>query len=140
MVRYKNGVNIDLNRGKFSKSSQRCYIKQVCQSTIFSYNELWNKYCLLLLDFIFVNFIVRAPPSLYPLYSFFGSEDHVALDRNPGPAHDTLLLRLIPGYLLNACTNRQIHTLPSLLDSRAALPNSNPNKCVPSRKAVCTIL
>ena len=33
----------------------------------------------------------------------FGSEGHVALDRNPGPGYNTLLLRLIPGDLLSAC-------------------------------------
>ena len=60
------------------------------------------------------------------LKCFCGSEGHVALDRNPGPGYDTLLLRLIPGDLLSACPSRQIHTLPGLLDSRAALPNSNP--------------
>ena len=59
--------------------------------------------------------------------AFFGSEGHVALDRNPGPGYDTLLLRLIPGDLLSACRHRQFHTLPGLLDSRAALSNSHPN-------------
>ena len=63
--------------------------------------------------------------------AFFSSEGHVALDRNPGPGYDTLLLRMIPGDLLSACPHRQFHTLPGLLDSRAALPNSNPNACVP---------
>ena len=62
-----------------------------------------------------------------PLKCFFGSEGHVALDRNLGPGYDTLLLQFIPGDLLSACLHRQFHTLPSLLDSRAALPNSNPN-------------
>ena len=65
-----------------------------------------------------------------PLWCFFGSEGHVALDRNPGPGYDTLLLRMIPD-LLSAFPHRQFHTLPSLLDSWAALPNSNPNACVP---------
>ena len=55
-----------------------------------------------------------------------GNEGHVALDKNPGPAYDTLLLLLIPGDLLIACPNRQFHTLPGLLDSHAALHNSNP--------------
>ena len=59
-----------------------------------------------------------------PLYCFFFSEGHVALYRNPGPGYNTLLLRLIPGDLLNACPLGQFHTLPSLLDSRAALSNS----------------
>ena len=57
--------------------------------------------------------------------AFFGNEDHVALDKNPGPGCDTLLLRLIPGDLFNTCPHRQFHTLLGLLDSRAALPNSN---------------
>ena len=62
-----------------------------------------------------------------PLWCFFGSEGHVALDRNPGPGYDTLLLRMIPGDLLSAFPHRQFHTLPGLLDSWAALKNSNPN-------------
>ena len=61
----------------------------------------------------------------------FGSEGHVALDRNPRPGYDTLLLRMIPGDLLSASPHRQFHTLPGLLDSWAALPNSNPNACMP---------
>ena len=32
-----------------------------------------------------------------PLKCFFGSEGHVALEKNPGPGYDTLLLRMIPG-------------------------------------------
>ena len=67
---------------------------------------------------------------------FFCIKGHVALDRNLGPRYDTLLLRLIPGDLQSACP--LIHTLPGLLDSRAALSNSYPNSCVPSREAVCT--
>ena len=59
-----------------------------------------------------------------PLQCFFGSEGHLALDRNPGSGYDTLLLRLIPGDLLSACPHRQFRTLPGLLDSRAALSNS----------------
>ena len=62
-----------------------------------------------------------------PLQCFFGSEGHVALDRNPGPGYDTLLLRMMSGDLLSAFPQRQFHTLPGLLDSWAALPNSNPN-------------
>ena len=65
------------------------------------------------------------------LKCFFGSEGHVALDRNPGPRYDTLLLRMIPGDLLSAFPHKQFHTLPSLLDSLAALPNSYPNACMP---------
>ena len=37
---------------------------------------------------------------------------------------------MIPGDLLSAFPHRQFHTLPGLLDSRAALPNSNPNACM----------
>ena len=37
-----------------------------------------------------------------PLECFFGIEGHVALDINPGPGYNTLLLRLISGYLLSA--------------------------------------
>ena len=33
-------------------------------------------------------------------------------------------------FSLSACPHRQFHTLPGLLDSWAALPNSNPNACV----------
>ena len=57
-----------------------------------------------------------------PLQCFFGSEGHVALDRNPTPGYDTLLLRMIPGDLLSAFPHRQFNTLPGLLDSWAALP------------------
>ena len=66
-----------------------------------------------------------------PLSCFFGSEGHVALDRNPGSGYNTLLLRMIPGDLLSACPHRQFHTLPGILDSRAALSNPYPNACVP---------
>ena len=62
-----------------------------------------------------------------PLLCFFGSEGHVALDRNPGTGHDTLLLRMIPGDLLSAFPHRQFHTLPGLLDCWPALSNSYPN-------------
>ena len=51
---------------------------------------------------------------MFSLNCFFGNEDHVALDRNPGWGNNTLLLQLIPGDLLSACPHRQIHTLPSL--------------------------
>ena len=38
---------------------------------------------------------------------------------------------MIPGDLLSAFPHRQFNTLPGLLDSWAALPNSNPNACMP---------
>ena len=38
---------------------------------------------------------------------------------------------MIPGDLISAFPHRQFHTLPGLLDSWAALPNSNPNACMP---------
>ena len=63
--------------------------------------------------------------------AFSAAKIIVALDRNPGPGYDTLLLRMIPGDLLSAFPHRQFHTLPGLLDSWAALPNSNPNACMP---------
>ena len=59
--------------------------------------------------------------------AFYSSEGHAALDRNPGPGYNTLLLRFIPEDLLSACPHRQFHTLPGLLDSQAALSNSYPN-------------
>ena len=34
---------------------------------------------------------------------------------------------MIPGDFLSACPHRQFHTLPSLLDSRVALPKSYTN-------------
>ena len=60
-------------------------------------------------------------------HSAFSTCSTIKIDRNPGPGYDTLLLRLIPGDPLSACPHRQFHTLPGLLDSRAALPNSYPN-------------
>ena len=41
---------------------------------------------------------------------------------------------MIPGDLLSAFPHRQFHTLPGLLDSWAALPNSKPNACVPMQE------
>ena len=38
---------------------------------------------------------------------------------------------MIPGDPLSAFPHRQFHTLPGLLDSWAALPNSYPNACMP---------
>ena len=38
---------------------------------------------------------------------------------------------MIPGDLFSAFPHRQFHTLPGLLDSWAALPNSYSNACVP---------
>ena len=38
---------------------------------------------------------------------------------------------MIPGDLLSAFPHRQFHTLPGLLDSWVALPNSYPNACMP---------
>ena len=62
-----------------------------------------------------------------PLERSICIEGHVALNINPGPGYDTLLLQMIPGDPLSAFPHRQFHTLPGLLDSRAALPNSYPN-------------
>ena len=38
---------------------------------------------------------------------------------------------MIPEDILSACPHRQLHTLPGILDSRAALSTSYPNACVP---------
>ena len=45
-----------------------------------------------------------------PWNCFFGIEGHVALDRNPGPGYDTLLLRLISGYIFSAFPHGQFQT------------------------------
>ena len=74
-----------------------------------------------------------------PFVCFFGIEGHVALHRNPGVGYNTLLLQLIPGDLSSACPHRHFHRLSGHSDSRAALSNSYPNACVPSRETVCTI-
>ena len=55
---------------------------------------------------------------------------HVAIDRNPAPGYNTLLLRL-------SSPHRQFHTLPGLLESRAAL--SYPMHACLCKEAVCTI-
>ena len=46
---------------------------------------------------------------------------------------------MIPGDLLSAFPHRQFHTLPGILDSWAALPNSYPTHACLCREAVCTI-
>ena len=48
-------------------------------------------------------------------------------------------LAIDPRRSLSACPHRQFETLPSLLDSQAALSNFYPNHCVQSREVVCTI-
>ena len=63
---------------------------------------------------------------------------YAALERNPGPGYNILLLRLIPGDLYSACNHRQLLTLPGLKHSRIALPNPYHNACVPRKEAVCT--
>ena len=72
-----------------------------------------------------------------PLECLICIEGHVALDRNPGPGYNTLLLRLIQD--LSACPHRQFHTLPGLLESPAALSNCLLNTCMLCREAVCPI-
>ena len=67
-------------------------------------------------------------------------EGHVALDRNAGPGYNTLFLRLIRGDLNSACPHKQFYTLPGLLHSQIALPNTYPKACMPSKEAVGTIL
>ena len=41
---------------------------------------------------------------------------------------------MIQGDLLSAFPHRQFYTLPGLLDSWAALPNSKPNACMPMQR------
>ena len=55
-------------------------------------------------------------------------QDHVAIDRNPGPGYSKLLLRLIPGNILSGCPHRQFHRLPGLKNGRAGLPNPYPKR------------
>ena len=71
------------------------------------------------------------------LQYFFGVKGQVALDWNPGPGYNTLLLRLIPRDLYSVCPHRLFLTLPGLSDSQAAL--LNPNACVLRREGICTI-
>ena len=52
-----------------------------------------------------------------PLKCFFGIKGYVALDRNQGLGYNTLLLRLIPRYLLSACPHRQFHSIRGLSDN-----------------------
>ena len=65
---------------------------------------------------------------------------HLALDKNPGTGYDTLLLQLIPGDLLSVYPHRQFHTLPGLLDSRAALSISYSNASLTLARLLATIL
>ena len=53
----------------------------------------------------------------------FVIEGEVALDRNLGPGHNNLLLRLIPGEIYSAYHHKLFHTPPGLLHSWVALPN-----------------
>ena len=48
-------------------------------------------------------------------------EGHVTQDGNPGPGYTTLHLRLIPGDLYSACSQRQFYTLPGLQQWRNTL-------------------
>ena len=83
--------------------------------------------------------IFERTKDLFDYECFFGIEGYVAVHRNPGHGHNTLLLQLITGDLYSACPHRQFHTLLGLLDSQAALQNSYSNARVPSRELVCTI-
>ena len=74
-----------------------------------------------------------------PLECFIGIKSHVAIDKNQGPGHNPLLLRLIPGDLYSAGPCRQLHTLPGLLDSQVALSNFVPNVCESCTEVICTL-
>ena len=133
-------VTLLLNLTHINKISKRQLTRQdeVSAGTwIYSYNEL-----------IQIDFLSKIKSKQYTifnewlinlLYCSFGSEGHVTLDINPGQGYNTILLRLIPWYLLSACPHRQFHILPSLSDSRAALSNSYPNACVQCREAAYTV-
>ena len=75
---------------------------------------------------------------IYPRECIFSIKGHVALDHNSALGYDTLLLQWIAGDLLSTCSKRKFQTLPCLLDSQAALSNSYPYTCVPSRETDCT--
>ena len=76
---------------------------------------------------------------VHPLECFFGTKCHAALDRNPGQRYNTQILQLTPGDLYSESPNRHFQTLPGLLHSQSALPNSYPDTCSPNTEAVCTI-
>ena len=71
-------------------------------------------FCKLLCD-IFKGVISKSAQYTYPKMIIvpLKRKGHAALDRNPGPGYNGLLLRLIPGDLFSACTHRQFHTLPA---------------------------
>ena len=60
------------------------------------------------------------------LECLFDIEGHVALDRNPGPGYNVLLLRLNQGDLQSACPHRQFHTLPDLFGQSGCTANLLP--------------
>ena len=61
--------------------------------------------------------VISISTMINPLECFFGSESHVALDRNLGPGYKTLPLQLVAGDLFIACPHWQFHTLPSFSES-----------------------
>ena len=71
---------------------------------------------------------------------FWGIKGYKALDRNPVPGYNTLLLQLTPGNLYSVCPHRQFHKLPGRLHSWATMSNTYPYASIPSREAVCTTL
>ena len=82
--------------------------------------------------------IEKVAPLIDLLMCLFGIEGHVALDRNPGPGYNTLLLWLIPGDLLSACPHRHFTHYPDL-NNWVALSNSYSKALVPNREAIYTI-
>ena len=56
-----------------------------------------------------ISHIVKVAKSIRVL---FGIEGQAALDRNPAPGYNTLLLQLIPGHPNSAHLHRQSHPLP----------------------------
>ena len=71
-------------------------------------------------------------------YSAFRQQRPCTTRYKCGSGYNTLLLRMILGDISSACHHRQFHTLPDLLDSRAALSNPYLNTCL-CGEPVCTI-
>ena len=69
-----------------------------------------------------------------PLKWIFGIKGHVAVDRNPGPEYNTLLLGLFLGEPYSACPHRRFHTLPVLLPSQVTMSNSYSYACMPTER------
>ena len=70
----------------------------------------------------------------------FGSDANVALDRNPGPGYDTLLLRLIPRDILSAVPIDYSTRYPAFYTVELHFQTPTLTHRVPCREAVRNIL